>query len=734
MSTRSKMRISSFFILLACIVSTNAFAVSGETLCGEFDFAQSDASSGNQVTDSGGPAKRTALLVGIGDYEGTRFDLSAAQNDLCIMRHVLMEKFGFSDSEIKILYDAEATREKILSSIRSDLIEAGGEDTVALFYYSGHGARLPDQQNGDEWNYDRLDETIVPVDSNLQTGNRDIRDDEFEKLFHELGTAKSETLIIFDSCHSGDATRDFTQTKRIDRGLMAFSGQSAEEVIAPYTYLAAARSDQLARIGTFDGGKSISLFTYYLSKTLLNLKAPASYRDIMKIVRDDVLNDFRYGQLGNGQEPQLQGGGFQKAFLGTTELTGEDYILANPLQNSPNRIRLSTGLLEGATVGSIYDVFKPVGDNEGDQNLSPDENLILGQAKIVQIKEFAALAELSKDAAIPENSRAILRKRAFNDVTLPVAFAGGGEVVETAKAILNEAGVVQVTTDISKAWIIVRSHGDFLSAQFPNGGEACTKSPSGIVVKCIIRWAQYQNIRTLNSKSGGVSFEVAVEIFDYPDDLLPKDAAPGGDGEAFLSQCRNAELPENILTPSTPVALESNSLLRIVIQNTTRAGSIINPDVINPTTNSQMTGDVHFQLVQLKPTNGSVCPIYPLAHVWDGNCRRLGERDLKDPDLKIRPGGIAALPDQSTVKNPGEKPKPLCFVATPDDSESILKIFATLRPIDIELLGQEGVTTRSLTTDPLERALNAAMVGTRGSTDSQQPLDLNQWATGEIRF
>ena len=95
------------------------------------------------------------------------------------------------DYDTKLLKTADATRNRILSSLyrAADNLVA---DDIFVFYYSGHGGQQPDL-NGDE--LDGKDETLVAYD-------REVIDD---KIHYALTRFKAGVRIVMisDSCNSG---------------------------------------------------------------------------------------------------------------------------------------------------------------------------------------------------------------------------------------------------------------------------------------------------------------------------------------------------------------------------------------------------------------------------------------------------------------------------------------------------------------------------------------------------
>jgi len=144
---------------------------------------------------------KRALLIGINKYKAVP-ELQGSVNDVETMRKVLTTRWGFLPSNITMLTDEAATREKILAAITQLVAVSGPEDTLYL-HYSGHGSQVQDL-NGDE--EDGLDETLVPQDGRTD-GVPDIVDDELDVIFSKLRARSA--VIVLDSCHSGTATRSY---------------------------------------------------------------------------------------------------------------------------------------------------------------------------------------------------------------------------------------------------------------------------------------------------------------------------------------------------------------------------------------------------------------------------------------------------------------------------------------------------------------------------------------------
>lgn len=153
--------------------------------------------------------KRWALLVGIKDYPpaGPENDLAGCDLDLQKMKILLTEYFFIPAEQVVVLADLQATRARIEEELIA-MADRAGESDAVVFYYSGHGAQVPDL-DGDE--DDGWDEAICPaeVKPKLITSEDQLKlyltDDRIAELLDRFKT--KNVTVIFDCCHSGTGLR-----------------------------------------------------------------------------------------------------------------------------------------------------------------------------------------------------------------------------------------------------------------------------------------------------------------------------------------------------------------------------------------------------------------------------------------------------------------------------------------------------------------------------------------------
>ncbi len=162
-------------------------------------------------------AEKKALLIGVGNYgDDSDWCKTKAGNDVLLMNRTV-EKNGFHYT--KSLTDQAATKTNVISTLKKfvDILDTGD---VFLFYFSGHGQLVKDQ-NADE--YDRFDESLVlygaPKYYSSSYGMENhLLDEELSNLLNDIQNKlgeEGELMVLIDAGfgHNNEAV-----TKGISRG------------------------------------------------------------------------------------------------------------------------------------------------------------------------------------------------------------------------------------------------------------------------------------------------------------------------------------------------------------------------------------------------------------------------------------------------------------------------------------------------------------------------------------
>ena len=262
------------------------------------------------------PAK-IALLVGIDRYApGTpeAFSrLSGCVRDVDLVRSLLVDRFGFKDEDVLVLANEQATHEGIVRAFHERLIQRAGPGTEALFWFSGHGSRVPDRSGASAAEIERMDSTLLAYDSRAkgEDGAFDLADDELDSLLAALTAKTNRVTVVTDACHSGGATRAAKdplepRVRGVDDGARAVDRDRLEKGFWPagvpllddaapgmrtapgHVHIAACSPTQLAveiDVESDDGTpQSHGALTFYLVQRLRETQPGTSYRR----VADDV--------------------------------------------------------------------------------------------------------------------------------------------------------------------------------------------------------------------------------------------------------------------------------------------------------------------------------------------------------------------------------------------------------------------------------------------------------------
>jgi hypothetical protein len=149
-----------------------------------------------------------ALLVGIDDYPIPGHKLDGCVNDATAFRGLLEGRY--TGLQALSLLNDQATRSNVIDSFRKHLGQALAGD-VAVFFFAGHGSQVPTGGLFKEIEPDGLNESLVCYDSRL-LGAHDLVDKDIATLISEVTAKGVHMTVILDSCHSGSATRDLTES------------------------------------------------------------------------------------------------------------------------------------------------------------------------------------------------------------------------------------------------------------------------------------------------------------------------------------------------------------------------------------------------------------------------------------------------------------------------------------------------------------------------------------------
>jgi hypothetical protein len=393
---------------------------------------------------------RWAVLVGVDQYPAFGDDAGAnlfgAENDARAMRDVLVQRYGFPESNVLLLLNEAATKAAIRSALTEWLPPRIGAGDLVVFYFAGHGSLAMDEDGDEE---DGLDETLCPSDALPDSADNDILDDE---LGIWLGALQAgQVVAILDSCHSGTATRQIAGVRprslprplptgaRISRGpatgaaAIAVNRTGSDRIIE----IAAAASDQASFETEFrlaDGtGYHGGAFTTHLVRRLWQAPEGASYRELFLNTTVGLKAD------GFAQDPQLSGPAEGPAFFGP---------VPGPVLDGTGR-----GATEGLSGGrgAVLAVREVRGstvliDGGADRGIAAGAIVELesgGVVRITTVGERTAVGVLSRGRAAPRE-RGWLTRVAFPAPRLHIGTDDlePGELATLADLLLPESQIL----------------------------------------------------------------------------------------------------------------------------------------------------------------------------------------------------------------------------------------------------------------------------------------------------
>lgn len=509
-----------------------------------------------------GDGRLRALFVAVDKYQFSRThvpsakfkDLRGAVGDAGRIKDALRSAYGLeldraapeggcrSSNEVSTtLTDACATRAAILADLDGLVDRSASGDTV-LFYFAGHGGRIVDDLEQDQAS--GSNSTILPHDARDPTAptRGDILDRELRDHIDRASARGVNMVTIFDSCHSGTATRadpgigearfapelKMVGTARPRTAIPWWSGGGSGHRV----HLAAARDDEEARevpVGPDVEGARAGVFTTALAATLVAMP-DATFDDIMVETRRAVEaggQSRQHPQAEGALDARLRGGGVRTVLYA-----------AEP---APDGATLAAGSLSGVTPGSVFALFA-----DSTTATAPEASPI---ARGVVRSVEASVASLAVDSATvtPLPTRLVARKtlHAFGDVDLRIRNAvprgAGGEAVDTALAAL--APLARVA---DPPQLIISRHGRGVALKTADAepiadlGDPREPIFPSLLTDAVRKYAHVQALLGLRSDpaSSAASFCIAHDL-DY--DLLSC-PPPEGRGPRTLTVDRKAKL------------------------------------------------------------------------------------------------------------------------------------------------------------------------------------------------
>lgn len=335
-----------------------------------------------------------AILVGVSRYENLaeRYWLNGPANDVKLAYHYLTTEVSpaFNAENIAVLADGvDGATSPTLSAIRTAFQDITGQIEEGDFVYvhlAGHGSQAPALRADEE--LDGLDEVFLPIDVGPwndtvgQIGNG-LVDDEIGEMLDKLTSRGADVWIVFDSCHSGTATRaapindDDTRLRKVSpdalgvpEGYAVVSSKSLKSrkklVEKPkkqgskegqLTAFFAAQTNETTPEQRLPSGqperRSHGVFTYVLFETMLR-NPGISYRQLGQ----EILRQYSVKNL-TRTTPMFSGAMDETLFSGGAQ----ERVFQWPLEQIEPGYSIPAGSVHGLEVGDELVYFESASDD-----------------------------------------------------------------------------------------------------------------------------------------------------------------------------------------------------------------------------------------------------------------------------------------------------------------------------------------------------------------------------------
>ncbi len=358
-----------------------------------------------------------ALIVAIGNYPNPRVNkwkpINSA-NDVPLIKDALVNSQQFSEHNIDVLIDAQATKQGIIDAM-DKLYKKINKGDIVVIHFSSHGQQLEDD-NDDE--VDGLDEAIVPYGAVFSTDPEkfdavapgylrdDVFGDKINLIRNKLGK-DGDVLVNIDACHSGSATRgNQIALVRGGNGAMVssnfnsrrFSGADTAGVFkenrgtrlsadaASMVLISGAQARELNSECFDDNDKPVGSLSYAFSKAISSLKGNITYRGFFALIEDIMQVKAPL------QKPVLEGDAIDRELFGGKFVKQQTYFAIDPAASNADKIFLKAGFVSGITRGSVINFYEL-----GTTSTAGKEPI--GKGKVETVSSFSATVQLDKPDA-----------------------------------------------------------------------------------------------------------------------------------------------------------------------------------------------------------------------------------------------------------------------------------------------------------------------------------------------
>ena len=181
---------------------------------------------------------RSALIIGIGHYNGPAADLKGVPADILTAKEIA-RAMDIPDKNITVLRDQEATKKNVLEVMRSFSDKAADGGRVFI-YFSGHGTRYYNPF------INNCVEGLLTYDYEV------ISNTELAQATKNLNKSVDKSILLVDACHSGGVFKATKTRSALDPSYIAkfaAKDRAGTEVCTPVNYKTRSWFDETKALG-----------------------------------------------------------------------------------------------------------------------------------------------------------------------------------------------------------------------------------------------------------------------------------------------------------------------------------------------------------------------------------------------------------------------------------------------------------------------------------------------------
>jgi hypothetical protein len=511
-------------------------------------------------------SRKLALLVGINSYLETSDSfgvgqginrglspLTGCETDVQLQRELLIHRFGFKPSDIKILLNQDATRSNILQTFEAHLIQQARPGDIVVFHFSGHGSRLFDS---DAITSDQANSAFVPARADYRNADQSVDDIMGKTLFLLMSALKTENVTaVLDCCYSGGGTRGSERVRAdasnalyqpsadeiaYQKNWMRKLGISSQQLrdrrkagTAKGIVLAAATANQIAKENDI-ADVSSGLFTYCLTQYLW--ETTSSLTDAEAMITRSLLESTGFQEPVFDSKPEVK----TRPIYFTSPTTQAAQAVVRSIQH--NQATLWLGGLDKKTLEAF-------GSESQFSTLEGTATATITQRKGL-IATATLLGNLAPGALLKETSRVIpktTKLRIGLDPSLgnqlPQSQSSRIEFIPARPDGSYPQSVHYILRRVTSQTIAPRNSIalfspslELLPDSFEKPGESLSNAIVRLTPKFQGLFAAHLIRQTLNSNSSKLKLEVSLYPQSQPDQIIAK-----------------ASTDRNLPTPSQPI-------------------------------------------------------------------------------------------------------------------------------------------------------------------------------------